>query len=323
MKRIWVTWEFQRRNIGLSSALGWRLVQIEIDAPRIPRYLLSLWRTFKVVISQRPDVMAVQNPSIVLAVFAVFLARFFKIKLIVDAHNSGIYPSEGGSSLLMVMANWVQKKADLVIVTNETLKDVIISNGGRSIVLPDKISEPPAGINKKKLDGKANIAFICTYSEDEPYREVIEAARLLSDDVVIYLTGRYDGKVYPNEVPSNVRLLGFISENDYWVLLRSVDIVMDLTKRDNCLVCGAYEAVALDKPLILSDTRALKEYFDKGCVYVAPSTQSIANGIEEAFSNIGSLQSGVISLHNDLNISWMKKFDNLVCEIDTLTRDSG
>lgn len=318
MSRIWITWEFQRRNIGISSALGWQLVQIEIRAPRIKRYVLSLWKTFSVVMAKRPDVMTAQNPSIVLAVFSVIIARIIGSKIIIDAHNSGIYPAEGRSVFLTAVANWIQKKADLVIVTNEILKEVVESHGGRSFVLPDKISTLPAKIEHVELEGNINVAFICTYSDDEPYREVIKAASLLRNDIVFYFTGRFQGKVDPKDVPANVKLLGFVSEDRYWSLLRSADIVMDLTLRDDCLVCGAYEAVALGKPLVLSNTKALRSYFNIGCVYVDPTVQSIVDGILESVTAIGALQRDAITLRANLEAGWALRFAELTHEINRI-----
>lgn len=319
MKNVWITWEFQRRNIGISSALGWPLVQIEIESPLIKRYFLSLWKTFKTVLKKRPDVMVVQNPSLVLAFFGVFWASFSGCCVIIDAHNSGIYPLEGRSALLMVMADWLQKKANLVIVTNGLLKKVVDSHGGRGFVLPDKIPDPPMKIETITLAGQINVVFICTYSDDEPYREVLKAATLIGEDVVIYFTGKYHGKVKPTDIPTNVRLLGFVSEEKYWTYLKSADIIMDLTLRENCLVCGAYEAVALCKPLILSDTCALRSYFNSGCLFVRPTvSSSIACGIQEAVRSVVQLQSDVVLLHNNLQASWSKRLDSFIHEIDNL-----
>jgi hypothetical protein len=51
-------------------------------------------------------------------------------------------------------------------------------------------------------------------------------------------------------------LTGFLDEQDYWELLASSDAVMDLTTLADCLVCGAYEAIAVNRPMILSNNAA-------------------------------------------------------------------
>jgi len=278
VKGIWLTWEIQRRNKGISAALKWPLYEITFSGSRFKRYLYSSLATIRIIKTEKPQVVVAQNPSIVLALLVVLLGWLFKYRTVIDAHNSGICPLEGKSKFLMLVAKWLQCNADLTIVTNDQLRSTVESNGGKAIVMPDMLPEaPPTRANP--LSGRFNLAYICTYSKDEPYKEVVKAAANLPKDVHIHITGRYNGKIDENNVPENVKLLGFISDEQYWDLLSSVDVIIDLTLRENCLVCGAYEAVSKGKPLILSDTKALRNYFSKGCVYVQPDSDSIYNGI--------------------------------------------
>jgi hypothetical protein len=50
------------------------------------------------------------------------------------------------------------------------------------------------------------------------------------------------------------------------MMMRSVDATIVLSERENCLLCGAYETVASEKPMILSNKEALRNYFDKGAI---------------------------------------------------------
>jgi glycosyltransferase involved in cell wall biosynthesis len=318
MKGIWITWEKQRRNLGISSALSWPLCEIIVNKPRLMRYLYSIYLTLKNIQSDKPDVIAVQNPSIVLAMLGVILKYLFKYTLIIDAHNSGILPAEGKSNTLMFISRWLQRNADITIVTNPELQMVVESNGGKAYVLPDSLPDVPS-IASLELEGRVNIVFICTYNVDEPYREVIEAARLLPDDVLIYITGKYQGKVEPLLMPKNVKILGYVSEETFWAMLTSADIIMDLTLREGCLVCGAYEGVALLKPLILSDTRVLRSYFNDGCVYVKPDVSSIASGILEAIDCIDNLHFGISKLKGEIEVEWKAKIRDLQILIKDIT----
>jgi glycosyltransferase involved in cell wall biosynthesis len=80
------------------------------------------------------------------------------------------------------------------------------------------------------------------------------------------VTGNYRkaGIVPPTDAP-NVTFTGFLADPDYVALLGRADVVIVLTSDDDLLNCGAYEALALDKPLILSDTKAIREYSGWGC----------------------------------------------------------
>jgi hypothetical protein len=261
--------------------------------------------------AERPEFVAAQNPSIVLAALVVFLRPIFGYKVLIDAHNSGIYPAEGKSFFLKRISNWLQCEANLTIVTNQELKSVVESNGGKAFVLPDrlpKVQQTP----DLHLDGKTNIVLVCTFGVDEPYAEVFKAAQMISTDIMLYVTGRYDGKVDPHQVTANVKLVGFVPDDEFWALLSSSNFIMDLTVREGCLVCGAYEGVALLKPLILSDTKVLRSYFSEGCVYVSPNAESIAGGINEAIQNTERLQSGIRRLKIRLEDSWKSTLKDLV-----------
>jgi len=310
MKGIWITWEKQRRNLGISSSLQWPLCEIIVRKPRVIRYLYSIYLTLKRIHNDKPDIIAVQNPSIVLAIIGVIFKYLLKYKLIVDAHNSGIFPAEGKSKTLMFISRVIQRNADITIVTNPELQVVVESNGGKAFVLPDSLPDVPSATSLE-LEGSYNIVFICTYNVDEPYREVIEAAKLLPDEVRIYITGNYQGRVDSLTIPKNVELLGYVSEETFWAMLTSADIIMDLTLREGCLVCGAYEGVALLKPLILSDTMALRSYFNHGCVYVKPDVLSIASGILEAIDCVDDLRLGILKLKEMIEVGWKAKLRDL------------
>jgi len=314
-KGIWISWEKQRRNKGIALALGWPLFEFDIKASFSIRYFLSTMKTLRLIAREKPRIVVAQNPSIILCIWVTLLSRIWDFVFIMDAHNAGIFPMEGNSKLLMLIAKWLQKQATFTIVTNPGLERIVYSNGGNGICLPDALPLVPA-TKKKKLEGNKTIAFICTYSQDEPFQEVFEAAKMIDPTIMIYTTGKFAGKVDQSDVFFNIRLLGFLSEEEFWDLLSSVDIIMDLTTRENCLVCGAYEAVALGKPLILSNTKALRTYFNKGCIYVDPNRNSIAKGITAAVENVSILKRDIADLHAEITFIWENAFKNLVRSID-------
>jgi len=310
MHGIWITWNSQRRNIGLSAAFGYPLYEVLFDTFPLQRYLKSTLKTISIIANKRPKVVVAQNPSIILSTLVLILRFFLNYRVIIDAHNGGLFPLEGKSKVLMKWSKLIQNYADLTLVTNETLKLVVEGNKGKAFVLPDRL---PDITNRGHFDleGRFKVAFICTYSSDEPYEAVIQSAHLLPQNVSIYLTGKYDKKIDPDTIPPTVKPLGFIPEEEYWSFLSASDLVMVLTKRQACLVCGAYEGVALSKPLILSDTKALRSYFNSGCVYVQPTPASIASGIETAMENYDTLTDEIKSLKPRLRADWKRKFKSL------------
>jgi len=320
-RAIWVTWEKQRRNRELSKALEielFELHQIGEVRNKFYKYLYGIFKTVRLILHTKPKLIFCQNPSLILALFLVLSKRFFCFLVCVDAHNAGLFPKEGDSVLLGKISKFVQKKTDITIVSNQGLVNVVEGNGGIPFVLPDKI--PTIQVDGlKKLAGDANILFICTYSMDEPYELVFKVAKSFPRSTVFYVTGDYKGKeIEPNELPENIILTGYISEKEYCQLLASVDLTLDLTTRENCLVCGAYESLAVGKPMILSDTDAIRKYFCKGAVYAQDDVIGLSEAIDFAFKNYDVLERDVKDLAGLLNTSWDEKRNHLIKLLNNL-----
>ena len=311
---IWITWERHRRTRVLSNEIGAKLYEFDLRRHRIWRYLVLTPLTLMTLVKERPTVLVVQNPSILLAAMAVVYRKIVPTRLIVDSHSEGVEPFDLRINLFNAIATYIQRGADITIVTNRNFKEVVDQNGGSGFVLPDKIPQFTPSDRLTQLEGTYNVLFICTFSDDEPYREVMEAARDLGNEIYVYVTGEI--KNLPQDllknVPSNLVFTGYLPEEDYVALLFSVNAVMDLTTRDNCLVCGAYEALAAEKPLILSDKKALREYFDEGVTYVDNTAQGIKKGILEVLSNRSKLEKETKELKNRRMREWKETWQRLL-----------
>jgi glycosyltransferase involved in cell wall biosynthesis len=142
--------------------------------------------------------------------------------------------------------------------------------------------------------------------------ELIKAAAKITN-VIFFITGDYKKKkVRMNQnITPNIFFTGYLPDSEYWSMLRSVNLAVDLTNREHCLVCGAYEAVAVGTPLVLSDTHALKSYFYKGAVYVSNNAESISQQIITGLKYENKLRQEIIELKDELSALWQKRFDNL------------
>lgn len=313
MKRIWITWEIQRRNRTLSNRLDAELNELVFKGSKYLRYPVLIARTALTILRERPSVLFVQNPSMALALFAVSSRWLFRSPVVVDAHNAGVFPFEGAKPWANRLTRFILKKADLTIVTNSSLADYVRSAGGRPQVLPDPLPEIRMPDKRAPLKGKRNVLFICTYAKDEPYLEVIRAASMLGPDICVYISGNPKGKEksFSHLLPSNAVLTGYLPEDEFVSLFNSVDAVVDLTTREDCLVCGAYEAVAMEKPMVLSGTRTLKKYFSMGAVYTDNSAEDLAKKIKDALENAGDLSEQAKRLKRLLVTDWEKMKNEL------------
>ncbi|MEJ2619805.1 MAG: glycosyltransferase [Candidatus Thiodiazotropha sp.] len=310
---LWITWESQRRNKTLSKALGLELYQLEINAHRIFRYPVLLFKTFWLYATKKPRYIFAQNPSIILATFTVLYGLVFNKKIIIDAHNAGVYPFEGRSNLATTLTKFLFRNCHFTIVTNDSLKEYVESCNGRAFVLPDPFPEI-AFSEEIQLKGKYNFVLICTWAEDEPYEEAIKAFADLDNDWVLYVTGNSKGreKQLSIDIPENVILTGFISNEYFDNLLHACDCVIDLTTREDCLVCGAYEAVSAEKPLILSDTTALRDYFKSSAFYTQNTATSLIETTHSLVSQLPEAIKASQQYRREQEQSWNQMRDRLL-----------
>lgn len=284
---IWITWERQPRNISMAKMLNIQLHELIVNRSRLIKYPILLIRTVFLLIKRQPKFIFVQNPSIVLSFLAVIIGKIFPVVVIVDAHNSGIYPLEGKSLILNYIAKKIIQYAHAIIVTNKNIANYVRDCGGVAIVFPDPL--PHYHFAKRpSINTDVNVfLFICTWADDEPYFEVIDAFSALGDNFHLRITGKFSKRLtkeYVDALPKNITLLGFISEEQYQQELAAADFTIDLTLRSNCLVCGAYESIAMEVPAIVSDTILNREIFDMGFAYAENSSESIkSTAIDCAF----------------------------------------
>ena len=97
--------------------------------------------------------------------------------------------------------------------------------------------------------------------------------------------------------------------------LGACDVVVVLTTKPHILLCGAYEAVAAGKPLVLSNQEDLLEYFSRGVVPTENDADGIAVAIRIALADKGRLSSEIEGLKVDLTKFWDERMDKIRSEL--------
>jgi glycosyltransferase involved in cell wall biosynthesis len=309
--RIWISWSFHRRSTELARAFSARYVHMDNgQRGRLGRYAHCVPRTLALLLREKPSLLFVQNPSLLLTTIAVLLRPLFRYTLVNDLHTPYIRLTGIRKRIFWRLQEFCARHADLTIVTNEGVKESLPA-GGAVAILPDKI--PSIGRSAdREPDGSTRVLFVCSFAEDEPYEEVRRAAALIDESIAIFVTGNHRSAGWSTEeMPPNLHLTGYLPVEEYEELLHSADIVMTLTAQENCLVCGAYEGVAAGKPLILSNRRALRDYFSAGAVYVDHTPESIAGGIRSVVGEREWLVGEIAELKRRLDRDWQKRFDEI------------
>lgn len=292
---IFISWERHQRTRSLCEKFNIPLKEVLTQKKGLARYLACCVRTFHLIKTHKPKILIIQNPSIVLAIFGVMLKPFFRYRLIVDAHNEAIIPFNLNNMAVRITAKALMRWSDLTLVTNNSLVGIVTKNGGRAFVLPDflpTLDFEPISL-RPELNATFNATLICTYAQDEPYTEVFKAAEILGNNFQLNVTGKIPQSIDHTKIPPNVKLTGYLSENEYWIALNNSHLVIDLTTMDNCLVCGAYEAIALKKPLLLSENDASIALFGQYAAHTLNTPEAITGSIQKILSDYGTLSKNI------------------------------
>jgi len=269
--------------------LGVRLYAISHEGGRLRRYWRCALETIRHIRLERPQFVFAQNPSILLNYLLLVLRVFFRFRFITDAHYGGVI-AHTGSATLQSALDFCNRSADLVIVTNENHANHVERIGGTPIVCPDPL---PDLAQHRPVESRTickSVFFICSYEADEPFEAVFQAAELLSQDGFrVFASGNFKRVgIQPEQYP-HVELMGFVSEEKFYQQLYASELVIDLTENEDCLVCGAYEAMVAEKPLVTSRTEALRKFFDSGTVFSGHDSASIAEAVRNAYDHRNKL----------------------------------
>lgn len=306
-KLLWVSWEHHRRTDTICKKLNIPMQVINTRHTGILRYIILCVKTLHLLFKNRPSTLIVQNPSIILSFLGLLLRFLFRYKLIVDAHNEGVSPFINTGFIFKHITRLLHRKANLTIVTNKALEYIVIENKGRPFILPDGLPDFSSTTETLSTSPQKFLLLIATYAADEPVKEIFEAIGLLdTHKISLKVTGN-DKKLPENirrTLSPDIKLLGFIPEDQYVQEIRNSTAIIDLTTMPNCLVCGAYEAISLGKPIILSRSEASISLFHKGAIFTDHDPYSIKEAIIKLLNSIDTYTTGAQEMKKLYEKQW-------------------
>ena len=310
VKHVWITWERQTRNRSMAKAVHAEYIEYAYKKGLL-RYIVLSLKTLSFLIKRKPEIIYFQNPSVVLGLVCTLYGFFFRhVKLVGDYHNCAL----DESSRLFFLSKFIARHCSLVIVTNSSLEHIVAKMGGIAISFPDPL--PDVGpFEGGHLQKTKDIVFVTSWANDEPINEVLSAfitSDLHNEGVSLLMTGRprFDRLTSSQKFYNQhgIVFLGFVDEMRYWALLESAYFVIDLTTRENCMVCGAYEALAVERMLLLSGNKATTEYFGCGLTYTNNTVEDIREKLLFINSNIHNLNEQVFDV---ISLVVKKQSDNV------------
>jgi len=106
-----------------------------------------------------------------------------------------------------------------------------------------------------------------------------------------------------------------LDDDKYWELLAGADFIIALTTREYTLLSAGYEALALEKPLLISDTNTLREYFQENVEYLDKLTGDIGKSMENVIVDLDDYQKKMAQLKQVKNAEWDTKITDLLNKI--------
>ncbi len=307
---VWLTWKDHRRSQNIASAFDAEYVVLESRSAYLWRVLVLSLRTTWFLLKRRPRVVYVQNPSQALASLCCWLKPWLRFFLVVDRHSNFKLESLHSWNPKLMLFHWLSRQSvrlsDLTIVTNQPLSQMVDEWGGKGAVLPDRLPQMPRTTVWQQQPSQPNVAvFVANFDDEEPWDALFDAMRRHTTQWHLYVTGNYKRAGFePPPDLVNVTFTGFLSDADYIAVLDRSDLVIVLTDDENLLNCGSYEAVQLGKPMVLTGTRAIREYFHLGALYVDNSADQLSAALDAFCQRQESLRQEVTALKGELERSW-------------------
>jgi glycosyltransferase involved in cell wall biosynthesis len=310
-----LTWDpVCQRSTSIAEQLGKPLHTIHYLSYRKPavapiKYPLQFAKTLHTLKKLAPKVTMVSNPPPFAALTAWLHHRAHGGSFVLDAHT-GVF-LEPKWKPFAPLNRFLMRRAALTLVTNEGLSETVRAWGGRPFVLPDPLprlarTATPFGFEA----GRFNVSAVFSFYEDEPVDEFL-AVRRLPKDMQIFVTGNSAKVARPvrDGLPESIRLTGFLSRDRYDALLEQCDAAVVLCTRPHTMLCGAYEAAAAGKPLVTSESDAMRAEFRRGTVFVENTTRGIEDGLQQVRERHAALAGEMRDLVADMQVSWQRRFD--------------
>ncbi len=319
-KRVFIMWAEQDSR---SYSLAYHLkannhfihslnINSKIFAPL--KYIINTFITLNMLNKENPDVIFVVNPP----VFAVLIVWLYCVShdctYVVDTHSAAFTARRW--FLFLWLYRFLSKRALINILHNKPLEQKVANWRAPTTIIGEVIYQLKTGKIYPFRKG-FSVVFVSLYSGDEPLEEVIEAARKMPS-VNFYITGslRRAPKTILIEAPENVIFTDFLPDETYGSLLRGCDIVICLTKNDNTMQNGAYEALTLGRPIITSNWPVLRNTFYKGAICIDNTSDGIINAINRIKRDYSLYVKEIKELQVTLKSSWQKKFWKLLEVLD-------
>ena len=319
---LFVAWtKVSRRSEQLSRQLGAEYYRLDRREGPVLLTVLRLGANFirtlvKLFRSKPTTVFTFQAHPFVTAA-ALFYKFFSECKVVPDLHTAAYTDYDFFLSSGLSLFLW--KRSDMILVHNEEssefLKAKFPSVKKKLFVLEDPLPEfeTESSQESESQSGVMKAVLINRFSADEPVEKFLNAASRHSE-ISFSISGDTRLADFPIDryERRNIAFTGFIPDEAYVGLLKSADFIIALTTREMTLLSGGYEALALAKPVIVSATSTLRNYFGDAALYAGSGAAEIDIALSRMESELQHFSEKIHQLRQVKQQEWSEKKDRLL-----------
>jgi glycosyltransferase involved in cell wall biosynthesis len=311
MKILFISWgkEIELNKL-LAEAIDANFSQIYVEKiwglklPAIIRYLIQSYRTLRVLRKEKADIIYVQNPPIFAPMLVWFYCLGAKSKLAIDSHTAAFWDKKW--RIFFPLFKFISRKA--ILNTCHNYKNLeILKKWKIEPALSVQFENPKYDIERLKSPLENNelnqilasaslpILMVNRFAGDDEWQTVVETARLMSE-ATFFLTGDpalARPKIKKDQLPANVVLTGYLPHEEFLKLMAGCRAVLALTSRKDTVLWSVREAMALIKPLVVTDSEALRHYFSTFAVFSRPLPEELKAKINEAINNEAKIKENI------------------------------
>lgn len=258
----------------------------------------------------RPRSVIATNPPIFCGLVAFAYCRLARAPYALDSHPSAFgYKANLQGRLMLPVHRFLARRADAVLVTTAEPAEIVRDWGGEPLL----VHEPPARIEIQPRPRRVRplVSFVNTFASDEPTSEMLEAARDVPE-VDVAVTGSLSRapRGLIESAPDNVAFVGWLDADAYEALLARSTTVVSLTTEPTSVMRSAYEAVYAGRPLILTDTAALRELFPDA-VFADNEPGALASAIRDVVDRLTELDATAPRARRRQHDRWLAQLQAL------------
>lgn len=281
--------DFQPRTAELAREVGGHAIFISpVAGSRVARlapirYVRAAMATWKELSSRKPSAVIAVAPPVFAPLIAWAWTRRRGCPLIIDFHTAAFHSRRWGWAL--PFTRFVARRSQAVSLHTEAMRDEAGSWGARAFLLPDGLPDPSLAERLPRDSDRLRVIVAGALDDQEPVAETLEAARALPE-VEFLVTG--DPERLPagmaDFAPANVTFTGWLQYPRFLGELAIADVVVAFSLDPGIMNRAAFEAVALGRPLVLSDWVGLRERFGDSARYCAPKAGAMAETIRSTLA---------------------------------------